>query len=134
MKTEFLREWKSGPYRLKTWETNRADHRGQPYLAYELSYKGKPVFEGEDFACSPLDAIDSNKAMGALLSFLALRPGDTDAEYFEGHTKRQLEFADEHGEELSILAMELEETPDKDEDDELGQIRYPTREERLDIL
>lgn len=46
--------------------------------------------------------------MGALLGFLALRPGDTDAEYFERYTPEQLDFAAEHGDELQIWAMELE--------------------------
>jgi hypothetical protein len=48
------------------------------------------IFEGEDFAGSPMDADDSDETVAALLTFLTLRRGDTDAEYFESYTPEQL--------------------------------------------
>ena len=59
------------------------------------------LFEGEDFGCSPLHAIDSDETIAALLGFLTLRPGDTDSEYFADYTPRQLEFCDQHAEALA---------------------------------
>jgi len=53
-------------------------------------------------------AIDSDASIGALLGFLTLRPGDTDAEYFENYTDRQREFCDTDAEALSIYAYQLE--------------------------
>jgi len=63
------------------------------------------IFEGEDFGCSPCDAVDSDTCALSLMTFLTLRPGDTDAEYFDKYTPRQLQFANEHAE---ILALECD--------------------------
>lgn len=49
-----------------------------------------------------MHAIDSDECVRQLLSFLVLRPGDTDSEYFKGYTQEQLDFANEHGEILSM--------------------------------
>lgn len=76
--------------------------------SYRLTHDGAVVFEGGDFEPSPLDAEDSDAATGALLGFLSLRPGDTDAEYFAQYTPAQLTFADLYGEELSLTVAELE--------------------------
>jgi len=52
---------------------------------------------------------DGDETIAALLSFLSLRPGDTDDEYFDDYTEDQMEWAEMHGEELSWIAMEMEE-------------------------
>jgi hypothetical protein len=43
------------------------------------------LFQGEDFAGSPLHTDDLDETVAALLSFLSLRPGDTDREYFDNY-------------------------------------------------
>ncbi len=83
-------------------------------LAYELydeTFGDCPVFRGEDFGCSPLHAIDSDQAVAALLSFLSLKPGDTDQEYFDDYSPQQVEWAESYGELLGLLATQLEECP-----------------------
>ena len=108
-----LRVVKLRPYRpglgpiwtLTLWDTHRVDRLGKSILRYRLTENcpidGKTVlFEGEDFACSPMHAVDSDYAVAAVLGFLTLRPGDTDAEYFESYTPRQLEFCAQHAEYL----------------------------------
>lgn len=82
-------------FRLVLWDTGRRDGRGQTRLGYELSQPGgwKTLFSGEDFAGSPMHADDSLETVQALLTFLTLRPGDTDREYFEGYAPHQLEWA-----------------------------------------
>ncbi len=89
-------------YSLTVWDTHRRDHRGQSVLGYELVMRDprETVFRGEDFAGSPLHADDSDATMGALLSFLCLRPGDTDADYFRDYTPAQLDWARAESEEL----------------------------------
>ena len=104
-----IRTWSEGDYHLDLFDTGRTDWRGQTVLAYELRLRDRVIFSGDDFAGSPLHADDSDATVGALLGFLSLRPGDTDREYFDGYTADQLEFAEEHGEELGIFAYELEE-------------------------
>ena len=112
---EPLRTLRLSPYRkgcgprfvLKTFDTGRPNN-GHHLLSYELWQVDSPparvrmlLFRGEDFGCSPLHAIDSDESCAALLSFLTLRPGDTDAEYFDDYTPAQLNFAEQHAEALS---------------------------------
>lgn len=52
------------------------------------------LFEGEDFATPR--AIDSDVCVCALMGFLTLRPGDTDAEYFATYTAAQHEWTREY--------------------------------------
>lgn len=59
------------------------------------------LFEGEDFGCSPMHAIDSDECVAAIMSFLTLRPGDTDREYFEDYTEAQLDYCSQHAEALA---------------------------------
>lgn len=67
------------------------------------------VFEAEDYGCSPMHAIDGPECVIALLGFLTLRPGDTDKDYFNAYTERQLRFADEHGDALGMYGMDDDE-------------------------
>jgi hypothetical protein len=50
-------------------------------------------------------AIDSEEVIKTAMTFLSLRPGDTDSEYFENYTPEQLEFANTHGEVLSMYSL-----------------------------
>ena len=43
-----------------------------------------------------MHADDSDDTLRALLGFLALRPGDTDSEYFADYTAAKREFASSH--------------------------------------
>lgn len=105
---EHIRTWQDGPFRLELYDTNQTRY-GKSQLAYQFYHNGKLVFEGDDFCASPLHAIDGDETVAGLLTFLSLRPGDTDPEYFEGYTPEQMDFAQQEGENLSLLAMEMEE-------------------------
>ena len=109
MNRESIRTWRSGRFQLDLFDTGRCDSRGQTRLAYSFQDNGKVIFEGEDFAGSPLHADDSDETIAALLRFLSLRPGDTDREYFDRYTPEQLAWAEQNGEELSLLAHDMEE-------------------------
>lgn len=100
-----------GPtWTLTTFDTGRTDRVGKSELAYELRQvdngKSSLLFEGDKFFCSPCYAIDSDEAVGSLLTFLTLRPGDTDAEYFEAYTPAQLEYCAKHAESLSCYCSD----------------------------
>ena len=69
---------------------------------------GEVIFEGADFSGSPMHADDSDQAVASLLTFLSLRPGDTDPDYFDDYTPEQLAFARAEGENLALYAEELE--------------------------
>lgn len=64
------------------------------------------LFEGDDF--SPGASMDDIMATMNLLGFLSLRPGDTDAEYFNKYTDAQLDFADAYGEIVSMVPYDFE--------------------------
>ena len=103
LRTVILRPYRRGPrFRLETWDTGRVHARGTPMLGYRLTQIGAavPIFEGEDFSCSPLHATDSDTCLAALLGFLTLRPGDTGVEYFVSYTDAQREFCDQHAKAL----------------------------------
>lgn len=74
--------------------------------AYQLKQGGKLLFSGEDFGPAPMHCIDSDHAVEALMSFLTLRPGDTDEDYFKNYTPEQLAFCDEHAEALSACVQD----------------------------
>ena len=82
------------------WTPDSPKRRGGWYIGYRLteydSGSATVLFEGYDFSASPMWAVDSDECMGCIMGFLTLRPGDTDEEFFEDYTPRQLEFCDQH--------------------------------------
>jgi len=85
----------SGGYTLQTWDTGQRAEHGQKRLHYELrTPTGEILFQGSDFGCAPGDAIDSDQSLRSLLSFLTLKPGDTDRDYFAEYTPQQLEWCE----------------------------------------
>lgn len=52
---------------------------------------------------------DGPEARALTLSLFGMKPWDTDADYFDGYTTEQLEWARSNGEYLSMLATEREE-------------------------
>lgn len=105
---EPIRVWAEDGFELKLWATYQVRY-GKDILAYQFTHNGKVIFEGNDFGCSPLHAIDSDESVAGCLSFLSLKPGDTDPEYFEDYTEEQLGWATQYGEEVSLYVAELEE-------------------------
>ena len=117
MAKEIMRSIRLSPYvkgagpefRLVLWYTGRAIARcryPKEAIGYRFSEilangKRRTIFEGEDYGCSPMHSIDGDESVAGLLNFLTLRKGDTDADYFENYTKRQIAFRDTHAEAVS---------------------------------
>ena len=109
LRTRIFRPYLAGPtFRLRLY------YVGGDRIGYVLTQfdgngaNGREIFEGADFRPSPLHAIDSDETVRALMTFLTLRPGDTDAEYFDSYTPEQRDFAATHAEALSLYALEPE--------------------------
>lgn len=107
--TDLLRDVSIDGFRLRLWE----DHAGNSgaYRKTRVRYSfeegdGTVIFEGNDFWCSPVVAIDSDAAVRSLLCFLTLRPGDTDRDYFAAYTPRQWAFVEADAEALAMHAYE----------------------------
>lgn len=128
-----LRTWEEGPFRLFVWESEQGWNKPQTRIKYifqfydqnyEFSHRIEywprheqwtTIFSGEDFGLAPQHDPDSDTCIAALLSFLSLRPGDTDRDYFANYTSRQLSFAQTYGETLSVYALALEEEIEEEE-------------------
>lgn len=106
---DYLRKVSVDGYVLTTWDTGRTDSLGKSAVGYQFDDPhGETLFEGEDFYCSPLHAIDSDEALRSLLGFLTLKPGDTDKEYFENYTPKQMAFAQGDAEYLQMYTIDDE--------------------------
>lgn len=109
---DLIRTWECEGFKLELYDTYQTRY-GKSILAYRFFDHANGVnlvFEGADYGCSPLHAIDSDAALADLLGFLSLRPGDTDSEWFESYTPAQLEWCQSgRAEWLQVLQTELEE-------------------------
>lgn len=76
----------------------------------EVRQGGKVIFERGFLYCGVSffagHSIDGKAAKEAVLSAVAMKPGDTDPDYFDGYTEAQLEWARANGEYLSLVALE----------------------------
>jgi hypothetical protein len=83
---------------------------GKWNVCYALTQDGEIIFEGDDLYPSPMvqDHL-SVECIMHLLSFLTLRPGDTDAEYFDEYTQAQLDWIESDAcEELGLWVYDYE--------------------------
>ena len=109
MSVDMLRQVRFDDYQLDLWDTGQTIMGGKSRLGYRLTHPdGHVIFEGEDFGCSPCQSIDSDDTLRSVLSFLTLRPGDTDADYFDDYTPDQMAWCESEAEELNLWAMELD--------------------------
>jgi hypothetical protein len=122
-----LQSTKPKPNQFMEYLTELRD--GHRKLGYRFWYKDDLIFEGRDFSIPKREVSGrySNRkqrrrmrwseALISLLGFLCLRPGDTDSQYFEEYTPRQMEFADEESDDLRLLVFDLNEMQDTAGDD-----------------
>jgi len=78
---------------LRVWDSFNRDSMGKHILRYEFKVGRVLIFEGADFHCPPSICVDSLKAAYSILSFLCLRPGDVEKEYFSDYNMEQLAWA-----------------------------------------
>ena len=107
-----LRDVDLDGYRLLMCDCREPHRQGRPQQAiyYRLVHPdGWIVFEGSDFGANETDSDDTVRS---LISFLTLRKGDTDDEYFKDYTPEQLEWRDSSAEELSMWGVEPEQLED----------------------
>jgi len=106
---EWIVAWKSGRFELHMWDTGLRLRNGLWCIAYTFHDHDKMIFASEHFADSRLHADDSDQTIVDVLTILSHRPEYTDPEHFEYYTPEQIEWAQQNGEELSLLVYELEE-------------------------
>ena len=71
-------------------------------------YTRKVLFPRAAFyvGTAPHVSIDSDDAKELVLSLFALKPGDTDADFFAHYTPEQLAFVERWGETISMIALD----------------------------
>lgn len=84
------------------YDSRRYSPTGHSYLDLEVRHEGRIIFDRGALSCGvPAGtSTDGNEARELALATVAMKPGDTDAEYFESYTPEQLDWARKYGEEL----------------------------------
>lgn len=105
----------NGPtFSLVMWDTHRIQTAvgSRPThwtVGYRLTMRenGKSVilFEAEDYGHPMYTSIDNDSSVEGLMTFLTLRPGDTDEEYFADYTEVQKDYCSNHAEDLSCTVQ-----------------------------
>ena len=106
---ELIKTWRKAGFTLRLWDTYRTDSLGKSRLRYEFKDGRAVIFQGDDFHCSPLHAIDSLDCVYSLLGFLSVGEHDMDAEYFADYTPKQIAWRDSaRRDDLSLLVYDFE--------------------------
>lgn len=90
---------------VHAFDANYRDNTGHRRIDVEVHADGKVVFPRGATWCSvprgcTVDGVDARELV---LSLVAMKPGDTDADYFESYTEAQLSFADTYGEAIDYV-------------------------------
>lgn len=111
-----MRTWSKDGFLVELFETGFTDYEryGHTYVAYrfyDVDYafetgNADPIFAGTDYGIPSGQTIDGDHAVRGILGFLSIRPGDTDAEFFDGYTERQLAWVDARAEELNLWGLD----------------------------
>jgi hypothetical protein len=104
-----MREWTRGPFRLELHELGEPGRwlqDGKTPIGYRFYHHDQLVFESDDIAVPAGQTLDGDQTVRGVLGFLALRPGDVEADYFRGYTPTQLAWRDQHAEDLAGLLAE----------------------------
>ncbi len=111
LRVETIEPYLDGPeFCLRTWDTNEADAMGKYVIEYSFEQDGVEIFTGRVHLGFGV-AVDSKEALESCLAFICLRPGDTDAEYFDGYNDAQTAFANEHAEAVGLHFEDDSELP-----------------------
>lgn len=88
----------SNPY---GW-TSGWDSAGRVKLTCEVKQGSEVIFPAGQLRCALHGCSDGIEAKELVMSLVAMRPGDTDADYFADYTPEQLEWVTAHGEALGM--------------------------------
>ncbi len=92
---------------IRAYDGKHTGRYGHSRVEIEVRQAGKVIFpRGSLYVGIPFHAsIDGLSAKEAVMACVAMKPGDTDAEYFADYSPAQLEWAKKHGESLDCERM-----------------------------
>lgn len=117
---------------IRAYKRDTGSHTALYVRAYVQTDEGGPYVEitGPDGApysyCAvpSFESVDGDAAAELAISCVAIRPGDTDSEYFADYTDEQLAFCEAHGEHLSCVQCDYERYEDDQETDDGAQYQH----------
>jgi hypothetical protein len=98
-----------GPVTIRAYEKPYTySPTGHTSLRCELVCSGVRLFDGDGFyvGIPSHQSIDGDAAKECATSLFCLKPGDADADFFEGYSEAQLEWVEAHGEELDMAKLD----------------------------
>jgi len=112
-----VRIWEREGYRLEIYDTHN-ETSSHWTVAGVLYDNGRKIFDKAPIDISKIYAVDEERVIPHVLSWFTLKPGDTDADYFNGYTKEQLEWCEgDRNDWLRCLQVDLEEMLRHDRND-----------------
>lgn len=94
-----------GPITNEFGWTSGWDSAGRVKLTVEVKHGSEVIFPAGQLHCALHGSSDGIAAKELAMSLVAMKPSDTDADYFEGYTPDQLAWATGHGEALDMERM-----------------------------
>jgi hypothetical protein len=98
-------------FKVEMFDSPERDRHGKWKVPYRFGHNGEAIFDGT-LGASPMHATDGPETLAAILTFCSLQPGDTDPDYFDDYSERQLAWCRQWGETLSLYVEGLERIPD----------------------
>jgi hypothetical protein len=98
----------TGNVYITVWEGSYNHHSGRTRLDVEVRQNRKVIFPRGVLYCSPspCHSVDGTDARELVSSLVAMKPGDTDQEYFSEYSPEQLAWAEANGEDLTLLSQD----------------------------
>lgn len=98
-------------YYVPVYERNIRTHNGGVAYSFNVLERTRKnhhniIFTNMVGSFSPCHACDGDDAKRHVLSHLAMKPGDTDKEFFEDYSPEQLDFVNAYGEEITMLSWD----------------------------
>jgi hypothetical protein len=108
---------------IHAFDANHTGPHGHSRIDIVVRFMGKVVFKRDDTWCGVPSGtcLDGIQAKELVLSTVAMKPGDTDEEYFSGYSAEQYAFANAWGETLDMIKQ------DRYCDHETGECKSPRR-------
>lgn len=104
--SEPMRTWNDPDgygFRVELYETSRTSDWGKSVVEYKFYHQGELIFQ--DSICVPgTRSVDGDETLALVIGWCCLRPGDTDKNFFNGYSERQMDWCREFGETLSLYS------------------------------